>query len=826
MSERTTIGGTVYETVGSSSSNLLLRCNGTARIQWGSKLIDLIKNGKIAAGDSSTQVSVIADISEIQKDGIYVLETDTSPQLWICTSDKQFNITGADLYISASTKQDTTADQQKQALENIGMYYNTLDDVRLANIKDGLVYVLSEKKLYTIQESVIEEFEAKLRTIAVEQQEEQGEVINDALKITLSIAEQEYVIIQDKLVRFNQPIQIGNHCYIGSENADETRGYRLYIDGDASCLDVDRINVREGIEIPEYTEITFSDLLELIETEGLVEHEWYLITDYQNHWKLPANNQRFNRPILLRAFNKTSLYKEGYLYKDRAVVIHYDFSFRDEVYVDKSKVDQENNPSHDSLPELPPNPDLGLELPSIPNTIAEDSPELDTPLESTEYTVTKARGRITWMRDSNGNEANFDFLDYTDSEGKPLTTLHYQNDNTGFNKSIFPRYSSNNKLTISNLKGITLKDKILDVSDDTATIDFKIPDSEKVGEGETLPSMEMCNNVLNVTGDLTVDVTCQKFNNNTLLNVKDVQILKNIDRTSFKSLESTNIIEPISDSQFGIVRTCNILCSFNNVIFKDLITCSFGNGQITNVTSKNNLSGYTFTDSTHPILFDITQEKELKVSGSDCQVTSDAETTIPRGTIIMYSGLENSIPTGWALCDGGTYEYNGKSVTTPNLVNRFIKAAASFEDIKAVDNPDVTSDNKLTLLESHLPKHSHPHQEHDHTITGLTGTIANSGNLSVQLSNSNYAHSVNKSNTDVVSSISTEGVSYGTASVIQSVSNSTQGGTATGGDHTHTITISGGTISKQTSTEATKSWTNQAINIEPNYYYLLFIMKL
>jgi hypothetical protein len=52
------------------------------------------------------------------------------------------------------------------------MYYNTLDDVRLANIKDGLVYVLSEKKLYTIQEGVIEEFEAKLRTIAVEQQEE------------------------------------------------------------------------------------------------------------------------------------------------------------------------------------------------------------------------------------------------------------------------------------------------------------------------------------------------------------------------------------------------------------------------------------------------------------------------------------------------------------------------------------------------------------------------------------------------------------------------------------------------------------------------------
>jgi hypothetical protein len=32
MSEKTTIGGTIYETLGSSDSNLLLKCNGTARI--------------------------------------------------------------------------------------------------------------------------------------------------------------------------------------------------------------------------------------------------------------------------------------------------------------------------------------------------------------------------------------------------------------------------------------------------------------------------------------------------------------------------------------------------------------------------------------------------------------------------------------------------------------------------------------------------------------------------------------------------------------------------------------------------------------------------
>jgi hypothetical protein len=56
MNEKVTIGGTSYETVGSKSSNLLLRCNGTARIEWGDKLIDLIKNGKIAVENNSPQL--------------------------------------------------------------------------------------------------------------------------------------------------------------------------------------------------------------------------------------------------------------------------------------------------------------------------------------------------------------------------------------------------------------------------------------------------------------------------------------------------------------------------------------------------------------------------------------------------------------------------------------------------------------------------------------------------------------------------------------------------------------------------------------------------
>jgi hypothetical protein len=38
--------------------------------------------------------------------------------------------------------------------------------------------------------------------------------------------------------------------------------------------------------------------------------------------------------------------------------------------------------------------------------------------------MSTARGKIVWMKDFNDNEANFDFLDYTNAKAEPLTTLH------------------------------------------------------------------------------------------------------------------------------------------------------------------------------------------------------------------------------------------------------------------------------------------------------------------------------------------------------------------------------------------------------------------
>jgi hypothetical protein len=78
----------------------------------------------------------------------------------------------------------------------------------------------------------------------------------------------------------------------------------------------------------------------------------------------------------------------------------------------------------------------------------------------------------------------------------------------------------------------------------------------------------------------------------------------------------------------------------------------------------------------------------------------------------MHSGIE-PVPNGWAPCDGNEYEWNGVKSKTPDLINKFIKAVATVDEIKESEvNSDLNKDGKLELRPEHLPEHSHPHNEH------------------------------------------------------------------------------------------------------------------
>lgn len=196
---------------------------------------------------------------------------------------------------------------------------------------------------------------------------------------------------------------------------------------------------------------------------------------------------------------------------------------------------------------------------------------------------------------------------------------------------------------------------------------------------------------------------------------------------------------------------------------------------------------------------------------------------VPSGTIAMYNG-RSEIPEGWAICDGN----NG----TPNLVGKFIKAVSTIDQI-GDNESELNENNEFIITQEHLPKHSHPHKPHTHDLGGsLSGTTGSSGDLTVSLNYSDYNWGIGSVQKTFVTSVTGEGVTSETGTV-DGVSNiRTQGGNATGGNHTHSISLDaegGLSLSSSTSKEETledSEWPNKPLKIEPRSYSLVFIMKL
>jgi hypothetical protein len=86
-----------------------------------------------------------------------------------------------------------------------------LEEVKKAKLTEGIAYVSDTKTLYTISDGIIEEFSAKLKTVTEEKKEEtEGNLINDDVKIILSIAESEYLSLLDRTIIANYPIILKN----------------------------------------------------------------------------------------------------------------------------------------------------------------------------------------------------------------------------------------------------------------------------------------------------------------------------------------------------------------------------------------------------------------------------------------------------------------------------------------------------------------------------------------------------------------------------------------------------------------------------------------
>lgn len=123
------------------------------------------------------------------------------------------------------------------------------------------------------------------------------------------------------------------------------------------------------------------------------------------------------------------------------------------------------------------------------------------------------------------------------------------------------------------------------------------------------------------------------------------------------------------------------------------------------------------------VYYGLAPEKNLNIEINETQSSqpssSSSSTTtqtdgVPQGVIVMWSGYNANIPTGWALCNGQTV--NG--VKTPDLRGRFIYGAESdrWADLGQTlegltwhtgEVNDASYKTTLTIRDTDLPQHTH-----------------------------------------------------------------------------------------------------------------------
>ena len=114
--------------------------------------------------------------------------------------------------------------------------------------------------------------------------------------------------------------------------------------------------------------------------------------------------------------------------------------------------------------------------------------------------------------------------------------------------------------------------------------------------------------------------------------------------------------------------------------------------EITKLKSRVTVNETNITNNTTNIAANTEEIKNIneKITNIKTNITA-LQDAMPVGSIIMYNGKAEDIPSGWAICDGT----NG----TPNLIDRFILASTYAGG--------TGGKSQVTLTVSQLPPHRH-----------------------------------------------------------------------------------------------------------------------
>ena len=342
----TTMFGKAYDTVGSADKNLILQTRGDLKVRWGNKYIDLIKNGKI-----NVDVDLLKKIDNkdsIIKDGVYLVENEDHSEVWLQIGDSLINLLGeiGTTYVSYASIQEVTVDEKFTALSNIGFFYQTLEDVKKANVQKGLVYIVDQHKLFYIENGEITEYipsftipdPLRVGSVTIDGK---GQTVGGTNKLLLNLSNKTYLSILEDKIQVSSDI-VTESALMSEDYHQGKTGYSIYFDEEKNwyCAEFDYIRVRRILEYDDIVDVRYKELRKLILTGTLIPKMRYRIIDFQNEWDINGIEvyedhedssgtiyQQNIYPIVVTAKSLTKLEKEGYMDEHPEWIIEYDPDF-------------------------------------------------------------------------------------------------------------------------------------------------------------------------------------------------------------------------------------------------------------------------------------------------------------------------------------------------------------------------------------------------------------------------------------------------------------------------------------------------------------------
>jgi len=229
------------------------------------------------------------------------------------------------------------------------------------------------------------------------------------------------------------------------------------------------------------------------------------------------------------------------------------------------------------------------------------------------------------------------------------------------------------------------------------------------------------------------------------------------------------------------------------VFFAIVFGLIFVGANVANFASNPSLPSHPLEQIDVPSICNAGEFLKINDSGDgwECAIINTTpQDSVPSGTIVMWSGTIDSIPTGWKLCDGS----NG----TPDLSGKFIVGYDSSNiDYNSVGKTGGLEEVTLSIDE--LPSHTH-------TMTGSTASAGPHTHTGTTSSNGNHSHSYSRRTGSTTRT--------GSSNLQVSATSLERVNTGSAGAHTHainaTINSTGG---------------GQAHENRPPYYTIAFIMK-